>query len=562
MNQRSKKRRGIRKFLTPSSVILALALLFLLTISVAIGAKQGPTEPYIGTVPSDVISYNSLLEMPAKNGDIFANGIHTFLIKYPLFLLENLFGLSTTTLTIFAILMMIATNGGLAYLIWRFSRRNKIATAGLIFALGLINMLTNVDYFFLAQSWLTVRNIEIPLIFAMLAWAANGAKLKRWQKITAVLLLALNFASDRLVMYYAVAGLILYLLLALWRSRKNWLRENIDLIKLSAWAMIASFAIELILNGMGIVKFAYTYPSTVSIVKSFAQFCATLGDGVKSLFYVFGADIWNSQFWQAPLYILSAGFVLVAIGAAVKLCANFVKNVPNEKDDDALFNQNSALFLATFAAASFGCYIFLNHTQGLGVDARFLIFIPAAGLLVLARNLRNFRPKITKPKIAIGATIVAILVVGAGFTMNQLYQKHDANLASAQHTYRTAAEILKKEKITALAGGYPYLHSIKWVYEQNYGEKLDLAVMLDNHCNVADSKSARKSWFTDGAPDGHERVALFSMLLPCSEQQIVEFYGQPTTKYLITLSDNQLQAVVYIFDYDIRARFDMSQFRD
>jgi hypothetical protein len=561
----------IRKIKFAFRVIpLVLSIAALLAASFYIGLRQGSVEPYIGTVPSDVVSYNTLLEAPLEAGDIYANGIHTFLLKYPLILLQNWLGLNPTVLTVFAVAIMLATNGGLAYLIWRFSGRKRTAATCGILALVSINILTNVNYFFLAQSWLTVRNIEIPMMVLALVWLANAIRLRRWQKVLTVVILALNFVSDRLLMYYMIAALGLYLLLTLFQSRKNWLKTNSGLIKLGAWAMLVSFALEFALDKLGLVKFAYTYPSSVSMVGSFEQFFATLGDGAQSLFYVFGADFWTNTPWS-PVYLVNVALLLAGVGLVFYLVRKFIKDKssveleqPANKSKKAakpmdFYNLRAITLVVCYGVASFGCYAMLNHTQGLGVDARFLIFIPAIVTLLVAWVLRDWRPRWKMRTWIISAVLMAAFAVGAVVSMNQTYTKHEANLAAAEYTYTTMADILHKENITVLVGGYPYLHSIKWVYEQNYDNKLDLAVMLDNHCNVADSKSARKSWFTPEV-DHPQRVAVFSSLLPCNEQQLTAFYGQPARTYMIVDEQGQLQAKAYVFDEDIRLKFDMKNF--
>jgi hypothetical protein len=553
-------KKNLNKLVCPKSLLL-LSLALLAALSTYVGLKQGASELYIGTVPSDVVSYHTLLAAPLENGDIYANGIHTFLLKYPLILLQNLFGFSETALTISAVLLMLVTNFGIAWLIWRFSGRNKLATCLGILALTLTGALVNVGYYFMAQSWMTVRNIEIPLLLGLMVLAVSAARLKSQQKLLVALGLALNFVSDRLTMYYFLAGLALFLLVSFLRTRRDFLKRYRSLLQLSAVAMILSFVIEFALDASGLVKFAYTYPSSVGIVQSLGQFFQTLWDGIGGVFYVFGADIWNSQFWQAPLYLVSSGLVLTVAALSFMRVKRYIKDVlPEKKTKPDFFSQEALVFLICFSAASFGCYVMLNHTQGLGVDARFLIFTVAIGILTLTFALRDWQPRLKLKLLIPALAVVTLFGVGAVVTMNQLYVAHTAALDRAKFTYQTTVDILRKENISVLAGGYPYLHTIKFLHDAgNPATPLQIPIMLDRHCNVADSKSARKSWFTP-SPDARQRTALFSLLSPCSEQQMTKVYGAPATKYLVTDQNGQHEATVYIFDYDIRSKYDMSQF--
>ena len=130
---------------------------------------------------------------------------HTFLIKWPLFIIERLSEYSWEILIVLTVFVSVVTVLGLAYILYRIDKRPKvIGTAFLALACILLFIpaqphaggLLPVNF-----AMLTTRNIEYLFYILSLVLIVRTPKLRNWQTYWAIVVLSLLISTDKLFMW-------------------------------------------------------------------------------------------------------------------------------------------------------------------------------------------------------------------------------------------------------------------------------------------------------------------------------------------------------------------------
>jgi hypothetical protein len=362
--------------------------------------------------------------------------------------------------------------------------------------------------------------------------------------------------SDKLLIVGIVGGVGLLLLATFIRHKKISLNHELkNLLLVSVAAVGLTFLLEFLAEATSLIHFSYEYPGPMHLV-SLERMAYQLWNSISGVFLLFGADIFSLGWSPGPLgwlaYIFTLALLLGSMVAFAKITWRYLKKprkvLSKTKVFNTLISDESIVVLVGFFGALFVSRVIFG-SQGLGDQARFLVFVVAFGLCALAYFCQDLKLKPRKRRYGL-ISFVAILVLGGSLLVSQqIYKPQWVHLAWANQEYRDLTYILKYESIDVLLSDYGESHVAKYYYESNFDDRLTINIVYG--CNTPSEFIARKSWYL---PEENQRTAVFR--LNCSYEDIKKTYGEPVAVYGIRENDKDYP--LYIFDYDVRSRHDLS----
>lgn len=223
-------------------------------------------------------------------------GAHTFLIKWPLFALMQLYGHSWIVFTGMTLLMTLATVGALAYLLYRIEHRPLLF--GLL-CLGLASVLLLIP----AQphpgallpsnfAMTTTRNLEYAVLLACLWLVVRAPNLRHAYFWAAAGLLGLLVASDKLFGVLALGG-VLFLLVgyALLLRRRYDLRVGLRALAMTMLAIVFANVLLVAIVRLDITNVVNeTNASPFPLISSGSQLVQGVLYGAMAVLTNFGAN--------------------------------------------------------------------------------------------------------------------------------------------------------------------------------------------------------------------------------------------------------------------------------
>lgn len=202
----SKKLRGLAgsaKF-AKLYLLASLVVLFgttLLWSLLSLNVQQNNADQLINPV---------LLNGGAAFGDADFPAQHTFLLKWPLFLIISLAGLSSGAYFAVSALVVMVTVAALAYILFRIERR-PIVLGTLLLSLASCLLLVPAQPYAGALlpvnlAMLTTRNVEYVVFVIALYILFKQTAIRSWSFLFAVVLLILLAASDKLFLTLTLGG--------------------------------------------------------------------------------------------------------------------------------------------------------------------------------------------------------------------------------------------------------------------------------------------------------------------------------------------------------------------
>lgn len=408
-----------------------------------------------------------------ENGATFQGalfpGAHTFLLKWPLFALMQIYGYQTFVYLVATVVLVLITLGVLVSLMYRLTQRRPLLFGVLCLALSSVLLLIPAQPYPGALlpvnlAMTTTRNLE----YAVLIWCLYRFMIIRNLRQPAfwvlTVLLAVVVASDKLFAVLLVGSAVGLLagcaLLA--RQKIEVIRAGrLFLMAILAFALanIALFAISH--SGLThIVDEATTSPYPV--VHSLRQVVLGLVFGISAIATNLGANPVHDvvivrdlprQLLQSLTRPTTAAYVLNGLILLVGLFA--VVRVALRRPLDRAARFTVALSGATLAALA--VFILTDHYYP--VDARYLAIELFTVFIALAAYF-GARQSRTRHILAIGLIITIILPLGVYQSWHE-YHAGEAALAAQNKLTRTVATIMDRSHIRKLMGDYWQITPVK-----------------------------------------------------------------------------------------------------
>lgn len=494
---------------------------------------------------ADQLVYPYLFQTSAGLHHASLPSAHTFLVKWPIFFLVDLIGLTRNTLLWATVGVTVITVAGLAWLVSRIERR-AVVIGTLWLAMAAMLMVVPATPYAGAllptnMAMLATRNLEYLLYIASLVLIARGQSFRQWWFWAGTVLLALLMASDHLFLALSIGGALLALVV--YALARNW-----KLVSLAVRWLVAGL-IAAILSVVVIALINVSGLTHISSQSGTSPYAVVSGPKAASLAVLYGILGLLTNFGSNPAFdgtvvrdiphqissrLFGVGgiafvvcFVLLLVGLYVSwrvLQPGLLGRSKNANPDKAL--QLSLLLLwSTVAAAVF--FVASNHYYA--VDSRYLTVGFFAVFVAAARYLRR-RTLAVKKVAAVGLVAFLALLSGSWFMLHNYHAEQQA-LAPVADRNATIAQVLQNHNVSTLLGDY-------WrVTPTKLAAKNHLNITPLSGCTQPSQILSSTAWQPD------LRTHSFAYLLStrrgltdypaCSLQQIVNNYGRPNASQLI-----------------------------
>jgi LmbE family N-acetylglucosaminyl deacetylase len=503
------------------------------------------------------------------HGAVFP-GSHSFLLKWPLFLLVHLFGSSAIALGVVTVLITLLTVGFLAAILYRIERR-PLVFGVLCLALSSILLLIPTESYPGALlpvnfAMLANRNIEYVLYILSLLLIIRSPRLLHWKLMTAALILTVLIASDKLFLSLSIGGSLMALVVYVVRRHVAYRHFALR------WLIVSLVAGGLALGGLWLLERAgipsisrSTGVGPYGLTHSLKDLLLALIYGVLGLFTNLGANptFDTTIVTNIPTALLhrlvSVGglsylinFILASSGlvACAWLALTSMKHQKNSspkgKKHADLIDTPVQLSLALIWTSLTALVIFVISNHYYAVDARYLTIILFAVTLAGATFVRRFD---FSPTILVGSGIILLIAIAAAVPMAlQTYNRSMATHTITDQRNDLVAASLAQHPVESLVGDYWRVLPIKLdLPNQNTLPLSDCLTPRD----VLTSTAWRKDLATHS----------FAYLLPlqpsvtgypaCSIDQITHAYGRPNSTQVIAGSANSPTEMLLFYDYGI-----------
>ncbi|OVE79059.1 hypothetical protein BVY00_01370, partial [bacterium G20] len=488
---------------------------------------------------------------------------HSFLLKWPLFYLINLFGVSGFSLALFTGLISLFTIGFLAFIIYRIERR-PLYFGTLYLALASVLLLVPpVPYpgalLPANLAMITTRNLEYLLYIASLILLIKAPRVKTFRFGVATSLLALLMASDRLFLTLSVGGALLAFVF--YR-----LRGSQKLAQLSAkWLISGLVAFFGALVGLWLINFSnLTSIASQSNVGPFGFVHSLKNVVLGSLYAVLGLF---TNFGANPAYdtvivrnipkviqsrLLGLGGVtyvinLVILAVGILASTQILKTGRDQNRAEGAIDRPSklaaVLIFSTLAAAV--AFIFTNHYYA--VDARYLAIGLFAGFISSAVYLRT--KNLSPSKLIFAGALLGVGIILGIATSVRAHTTSSSALASMKDRDSKVALAILHHPVDLLLGDYWRVVPIKFMSQSS------MNVMPFSACDQPLDALSSKAW--QPKLDNKKFAYLLSYdrsltsYQNCTLDQIIARYGRPNTSSLISGSLKNPQEMLLFYDSGI-----------
>jgi len=487
-------------------------------------------------------------------------GAHTFLLKWPIFWLINVFGLSKHSLVIATVGLVVVTVATLVLILYKIERRPLVfgtICLGLSLALLLIPAQPYAGGLLpVNMAMLTTRNIEYAVYLMALLLFARAKRIWNWNFALGVVLLSVLIASDKLFMSLSLGGallaMVLYGALRAWNLVSFALRWFIGGVIATAGATgilaaISSYHLTHIVNGGSASPYA--------LVTGVQNVVLGVLYGVLGLFTNAGANpvydnlvlrrlpedlLHRLLSFSGPAYVAAAIAMIYALLLAWRLAWRVPRTKPRAIPPIATL---LALALIWSTVAAFGVFIATKHYYE--VDSRYLTISLFALVVVVAVDLRKRKWRHPEALLLVAVGLLVAIVLAVGTSVHVSHTQTNA-LNSLNNRNRTVAAALHRHKVDVLVGSY-------WRV---------LPVKLDMHSKIIatplSSCTQPQTALTSAVWQPNLRTHSFAYLLTvtgsvaafpdCSLATVVSAYGRPNASQIIAGTIAKPTEVLLFYD--------------
>ena len=512
-----------------------------------------------------IIDSHLFQDIVTFHGALFPN-THTFLIKWPLFLLLRLFDHADLCMIILTVLTCLATVGGLAYIMYRIDRRPMVFSSLLLALSGILLLIPAQPYsggiLPVNFAMLTTRNIEYLFYIASLILLIRAPRIRSWGFVCSLIVLSLLISSDKLFLSLSVGGSLIMLAVYGISRRLQFVKLAFRWLVLGILAGIIATILLRIITASGLTTIVgqgdlgpYGFIGGIKqlgLGVIFVVLGTLTNFGANPVFDISIVKEIPSVFRQRLLEpatfscLLNGALFIFGLIASWRLFAmSLLRSKSKSEPDVKAFPVNKAavlsLFLVSSSLAAIVIFIATNHYYA--VDARYLTITLFALFISIATYLRS-QPL---PSKFVFRIITIILIVGISFgifwTIN-IHQQQSAALDNISARNQTIINVLKNHKTDILVGDYWRVVPIA----QEYSVASNI-IPLSN-CTTPRTVLTSTEW--QSGLDNHSFVYLLSLdrsltdYPQCSIDQVVGSYGVPNASMVIAGTyDNPTELLLF-----------------
>ncbi len=541
-------------------VIGSLILLFATTIFwslLSAKVQQGNADQLVNTL---------LFEHSKTFHGALIPGQHTFLLKWPFFLLIRLLGSSPVMITAFTVIIVTITVAAFTYIL------HKIENRPLVFGtlcLALASVLISIP----AQPYagallpanmamISTRNLEYLLYIGSLILITKTPRIKDRNLIFAILGLSILFASDKLFLSLSIAGA--FLALIIYSLIKKWHYVSIS-VNWIITSLVGATLASLILWIINVTHFTniigQSSNSPYGLVQNVHSLALGIVYGFFGLLTNFGANpasnytILRNVPSQTLHGLFSLGGLAIVINAVLFVAAIYAVFVVTRnsfskiKMQSRFTKSNSlAIMLIWTTVIAAGLFIFTQHDYA--VDSRYLTISFFTLFISGAVYLRS-RKWLARDVVIVGAIITIGIFLGAFNTLH-FYHEDSSAVKDVNQRDSQIAEILNHHQIDTLIGDYWRVIPTKLITKSSFN------VMPLASCTDPRNTLTSLAWQTNLTKHSFAYLISFDKSLTdyptCNVNQVIKQYGKPNSSTLIEGSLSKPTELLLFYDNGIQTK--------
>lgn len=468
-------------------------------------------------------------------------GAHTFLLKWPLFAIMQLYGHHTFVFLAATLLMVLATVGALIYLLHKIESRPYIfGTLCLLLASVLLLVPAQPHAGALLPTnfaMTTTRNLEY-IVFILCIYGMTYLKTMKSALFWLLTgLLAIVIASDKLFAVLAVGSALIVLV-----GYVGIMRRRYEVNMAVLWLLLGAVAFglaNLLLIVISELRITHIVDEEMTspfmLVQTFGQLAQGLLYGVLALLTNFGAnpvhDILIIRDIPSTLLnrILQPSIVVYVFNLAVFVFALYasIKIVASRSTDRAT---RLTLVLLAATMTAFAVFVLTDHYYP--VDARYITISLFALFIGLAAYLRGKQVRLRYVGI-VAALSSIVLPLGMVQAWHEFRVSQSA-LSSQNKLTVAVANILDRKNIERIVGDYWEVTPVKSRTADN------VTISPVDNCSQPRPALNSLAWFDNPKSQPTAFLAIrdagSSTYKGCSLARLATLYGTPTER--VTLAEN------------------------
>lgn len=510
-----------------------------------------------------------------EHGDTFSEAVfpdqHTFLLKWPIFLLVKLLGSTSLTFLLTTVGLTLLTVAGLVYLMYRIERR-PLVLGTLCFALASTLLLVPVQPYPGAllpvnMAMLTTRNLEYIVFIISLIFIARSVTWRSSKFIAACLLMALLIASDKLFLSISIGGALLAIASYGLVRKRSMLRLAVIWLAASFIAAILAIATVRLISILGITGIGESGGAAgpYGIVHSLENLARGIIYLILGLLTNLGASpvidtrllsTFPNQIATQLLSLGGVGFIInmvITVAGLYSVGYLFIKSMrpdglkkkkqltkASRLHDESL---KLSMLLVWSTVAAGGAFVVSNHYYP--VDARYVALVLFTLFICLATLAKNYRFRRPEYLVATGAVILVGIFCSLGVVQSG-YTGEKVALMETNTRNDRILKVLKHHPVDVLVGDY-------WrVLPAKLESKTPLTVMPMASCTQARDVLSSQSWQPDLRQHSFAYVLTFDPSLtgyaPCSLEQVTSKYGQPNASVVLDGTIKEPKELLLFYD--------------
>lgn len=474
-------------------------------------------------------------------------GSHTFLLKWPIFLLLHFVGITSANLLYATVGVVVVTLAVLLFVLYKIDRRPLVfgtVCLGLAFILLLVPAQPYAGGLLpVNMAMLTTRNLEYAFYIGALILFARANRIRSRSFMTGVVLLALLVATDKLFLSLSAGGAVISLMAyALFRNRGlsahalRWLTGSILAGVLAVVLLFAVSATHLthLTSATTATPYGAARSSTdlaLGISYAVLGFFTNLGANpvydnkiLSELPRDIGSRLWSISNLAYLAAAILAVYALVWVWRMVRPSLKSDAHQPKPPVANLL-----ALSLIWSTVIAFGVFIVSNHYYA--VDARYLTIGFFALAVSLSVGLRRQRWRWPEDLLLIACSL-AVLIALAAVTALHIHTQQAQALDAINERNTTIAATLKHHKVDVLVGDYWRVLPIK----------LDMGstqnIMPLRGCTDPGVVLTSSAWHPDLRKHSFAYLVTLDGSITdfpnCSLKEITSKYGRPNATQIIS----------------------------
>jgi LmbE family N-acetylglucosaminyl deacetylase len=540
-----------RLYLLVSAIILGLSTYFW----AALGALTHNNN-------SDQLINVYLFHSTSTLKDALLPSAHTFLIKWPLYFLINVFGAKPGTLVLLTVVSVLLTVGGLAFILSRIERRPIVLGTLFLLLASVLMLVPSTPYpgslLPVNMAMLATRNLEYIVYIASLWLFIKYPKVRDWRFWLGIVLLGPLIASDKLFLSIslgaALTALVVYSLTNGWNLvslSAKWLIGAL-LGALSAVGIIQilkSLKVTHIVgdSGLGPYGLVHNLHDLILGAAYAALLLATnLGANPASnttvLRNVPNASIhhiFSLSGFALIINILFASYALYCAGQII------IHSLRHNKNRDNVLPESSKLALALLWSSLTAIVLFTASKHYWAGDARYLTIALFALFISVAAYVSQREWQYWK-MIFIG-TLAAIGLVLSVPGVIKNYNTNQVVFNTVNNRNDPVIEAIHQHKVDVLVGDYWRVIPAKF----NSHDKTKIMPLAS--CTDPKGSLTRTDWSYDLKKNSFAYLLTLDGGLSdfphCSLQQVVNSYGRPNSSVVLAGNFANPKEILLFYDH-------------